>query len=364
MKTNSGLAGWSAALLGLAGLTCAIMRKQRESNGRRELKGKVVLLTGGSRGLGYAIARELAVAGARLALVSRNGDELERARARLLASDAAAPADVWVYPCDVSAESSVRQMVAAATAHFGRIDVLINDAGIIMVGPLASQTLGSFREAMDVNFFGAVHATLAVLPQMLERGEGSIVNISSIGGKVAFPHLLPYVASKFALTGWSQGLRAELAGQGIRVTTVSPAVMRTGSHIQARFSGNQEQEYRWFAAVASLPGTATGATSAAKKIVRALALGSAEISIGLQAIVAARLSNIAPEVTATLLSLANAALPSPPSEGVLDFWQADQSTPGKAFRGSLPSVVEHLGSRVIERYNQEPYAATRPRPVY
>ena len=358
MKIDLGSAGWSAALLGMAGLTYAIVRQQRVSKAMQELKGKVVLVTGGSRGLGYAVVRELAFSGARLALTSRHADELERARARLLASGCAAPADVWVYPCDVSVEATVREMVAAATAHFGRVDVLVNDAGIIMVGPLESQTLDSFHQAMDINFFGALHVTLAVLPQMLERGEGAIVNISSIGGKVAFPHLLPYVASKFAITGWSQGLRAELAGKGIQVTTVCPGIMRAGSHIQARFTGDQEQEYRWFAAAASLPGTATSATKAARKIVRALAAGSAEISIGLQAIVAARLSNVAPELTATLLSLANASLPSPPSEGHPDFWKADQSTAGKAFRGSLPSIVEQLGTRLIRRYNQEPTAST------
>ena len=240
MKIDQGSACLSAALLGMAGLTYAILREQRVSKERRELKGKVVLVTGGSRGLGYAVARELALSGARLALTSRHADELERARARVLASGCAAPADVWVYPCDVSVEPTVREMVAAATAHFGRIDVLINDAGIIMVGPLQSQTVDSFHQAMNVNFFGALHVTLAVLPQMLERGEGAIVNISSIGGKVAFPHLLPYVASKFAITGWSQGLRAELAGKGIQVTTVCPGIMRTGSHIQALFAGDRE----------------------------------------------------------------------------------------------------------------------------
>jgi NAD(P)-dependent dehydrogenase (short-subunit alcohol dehydrogenase family) len=358
MKIDFGSAGWPAALLGMASLTYAIVRQQRVSKAMQELKGKVVLVTGGSRGLGYAVACELALAGARLALTSRHADELEHARARLLASGCAAPADVWVYPCDVSVEATAREMVAAATAHFGSIDVLVNDAGIIMVGPLESQTLDSFHQAMNVNFFGALHVTLAVLPQMLDRGEGAIVNISSIGGRVAFPHLLPYVASKFAITGWSQGLRAELAGKGIHVTTVCPGIVRTGSHIQARFTGDQEQEYRWFAAAASLPGTATSSTKAARKIVRALAGGSAEISIGLQAIIAARLSNVAPELTAALLSLANASLPSPPSEGHPDFWQADQSTAGKAFRGSLPSVVEQLGTRVIRRYNQEPTATT------
>jgi hypothetical protein len=88
--------------------------------------------------------------------------------------------------------------------------------------------------------------------------------------------------------------------------------------------------------------------------VRALAAGSAEISIGLQAIVAARLSNLAPEVTAALLSLANTSLPDPPRKGDPDFWQADHSTAGKAFQGSLPALIERLGTKLIERYNQEP----------
>jgi short-subunit dehydrogenase len=353
MKIDTHRAAWSAALLGVTGLTYAIAQEKRKARARRELKGKVVLVTGGSRGLGFAIARELALSGVRLALTARDAAELDRARSRLVASGCAAEADVWTYACDVSVEPQVRDLVTAATAHFGSIDVVVNNAGIILVGPLESKTLESFHQAMNINFFGAVHATLAVLPQMLARGNGAIVNIGSIGGKVAFPHLLPYVASKFAITGWSQGLRAELRGRGIQVTTVSPGIMRTGSHIQARFTGDAPKEYRWFAAAASLPGTATNATAAAKKIVTALALGSAEVSIGLQAIVAARFSNVAPELTAGLLSLANNFLPEPPNPDNPEFWQADKSTAGKAFRGSLPSVVERLGFKLIERYNQE-----------
>jgi short-subunit dehydrogenase len=353
MKIIQRPAAWSAALLGITGLTYAIVQEQRKAKARWQLKGKVVLVTGGSRGLGFAIARELALSGARLALTARDAAELDRARARLVASGCATPADVWIHPCDVSVEQQVRDLVTAATGHFGSIDVVINNAGIILVGPAESQKLDSFHQAMNTNFFGALHTTLAVLPQMLARGDGAIVNISSIGGKVAFPHLLPYVASKFAITGWSQGLRAELTGRGIRVTTVSPGIMRTGSHIQARFTGDAQQEYRWFASAASLPGTATNATTAAKKIVTALAMSSAEVSIGLQAITAARLSNVAPELTAGLLSLANAFLPDPPNRDNPEFWQADQSTAGKAFRGSLPSLVERLGFALIERYNQE-----------
>jgi short-subunit dehydrogenase len=353
MRIDLRRAGWSAALLAGTGLAHAILQEKRKAKARRELKGKVVLVTGGSRGLGFAIARELALSGARLALTARDAEQLDGARARLVASGCAAPADVWVHSCDVSAEPQVRDLVAAATGHFGSIDVVVNNAGIILVGPLESQTLDSFHHAMNINFFGALHTTLAVLPQMLARGDGAIVNIGSIGGKVAFPHLLPYVASKFAITGWSQGLRAELTGRGIRVTTVSPGIMRTGSHIQARFTGHAEQEYRWFAAAASLPGTATNATVAARKIVSALATGSAEVSIGLQAMVAARFSNVAPGLTAALLSLANASLPNPPNPDNPEFWRADKSTAGKAFRGSLPSVVERLGYKLIDRYNQE-----------
>jgi short-subunit dehydrogenase len=331
---------WSAALMGAAGVALAIAGRQRKANAAGELKGKVVLITGGSRGLGFAIAEELASLGARLVLTSRHTEELERAKARLLAAD-----DVFVQACDVSVPQEVQELVNAANARFGRIDVVINNAGIILVGPLESQTPADFQEAMNINFYGALHTTLAVLPQMLARRDGAIVNIASIGGKVAFPHLLPYVASKFALTGWSQGLRAELAGKGIRVTTVAPGIMRTGSHIQARYTGNAEKEYRWFAGAASLPATATSATIAAKKVVRALGRGTAEISIGLQAIAAARASNLAPELTAKMLSAANGLLPRPAT--------SNGSVPGKALRGSLPSVIERAGTAAIERYNQE-----------
>ncbi len=228
-------------------------------NAARGLRGKVVLITGGSRGLGYAIALELASLGARLVLTSRHIDELEGAKANLVAAGNVTAEDVLIHASDVSVPSQIQEVIAAATARFGRIDVVVNNAGVILVGPLESQTLAAFHQAMDINFFGALHTTLAVLPQMLARGDGAIVNIASIGGKVAFPHLLPYVASKFAVAGWSQGLRAELAGKGIRVTTVCPGIMRTGSHIQARFTGDAEAEYRWFAAAASFPGTATNA---------------------------------------------------------------------------------------------------------
>lgn len=118
-----------------------------------------------------------------------------------------------------------------------RVSVLVNCAGIITVGPVEDQPVSAFTGAMESNYYSAVYSALAVIPEMLARGEGNIVNIASIGGKLAVPHLLPYTASKFALVGFSQGLHAELRSKGIRVTTVCPGLMRTGSHIQAQFTG-------------------------------------------------------------------------------------------------------------------------------
>lgn len=350
MNITRRTAGSSAALVAAAGLVFAIARRPK-ANSEAALRGKVVLITGGSRGLGFAIALELASKGARLVLTSRHLHELEAAKARLLAVCNVMPEDVLVKAADISVATEIREVITEATNYFGQIDVVVNNAGIILVGPLESQTLDSFQQAMNINFYGALHTTLAVLPQMLARGDGALVNIASIGGKVAFPHLLPYVASKFALTGWSQGLRAELSGKGIHVTTVTPGVMRTGSHIQARFTGDAKKEYRWFGAAASFPGTATHATAAAKKIVTALASGTAEISIGMQAIAAARLANLAPEWTAAMLSLADRWLPASPDSGNPQFWAEDRSVAGKAYRGSLPPILERLGNRSIEQFN-------------
>ena len=178
---------------------------------------------------------------------------------------------------------------------------------------------------------------------------------------MAFPHLLPYVASKFALVGWSQGLRAEMRVKGIDVITVTPGIMRTGSHIQARFAGNTEREYSWFASAASFPVTATSAKSAARKVVQALLKRPAEISIGLQAIAAGRFANLAPELTAALLSTANGFLPdTPDAEG--RFWGEGHSVKGKTHRGSLPAILERAGTKVIEQYNQElPFVERVPR---
>ena len=311
------------------------------------MEGEVVLIGGGSRGLGLAMAERFARAGAKLVLAARHGDELAQARDLLLARGAIRSAeDVLLVTTDLTEVAQVEELVRQAIARFGQIDVLINNAAIIDVGPFEDQTLEAFERAMQINFFGALHSIQAALPDMQrrfrERGEGSaIVNISSIGGKFGVPHLLPYVAAKFALTGLSEGLSAELRHTGVRVTTVCPGLMRTGSVGQAQFSGNAEAEYRWFAFSASTPGIATTAEHAANRIFHAVRRGAGEITITPQAWIGARANGVAPGVTAYVSSLANRyLLPKPNGNTNLK--------PGKIVRTAISERTQKLE----EEHNQ------------
>lgn len=312
----------------------------------RRLAGKTVVITGGSRGLGLAMAEEFARCGARLALVARDAEELEQA-ARILVRRRAAHSegDVLTIAADLRRQDEAERMIAQATRHFGRIDVLVNNAGIITVGPLENHTAEDFRDAMDANFFSSLYCTLAVLPQMLARREGTIANITSIGGKVAVPHLLPYIASKFAAVGLSEGLNAEMRSKGIRVTTVVPGLMRTGSHPNALFTGDAAREYRWFSLLASLPGAAIAASCAARQIVKGIATGAVEVTITPQAFFASRFSNLSPGLTHILMRGMNQLLP-PAQAGLAE------KHSGHEVRDMEPLPARTIGRMAARRYNQ------------
>jgi short-subunit dehydrogenase len=279
--------------------------------------GQIVLITGGSRGLGLALAERYARSGARLILAARNLEELITARQTLLDREAIPSLhEVLLIPADLTDAAQATMLIDHAVSHFGRIDVLINNAGIIEVGPVENQPIAAYRRAMATNFFAALHTTHAALPHLLRRnpihGDAAIVNIASIGGKFAMPHMLPYVASKFALVGFSEGLHAELRHKGIRVTTVCPGLMRTGGEAHAEYTGQAKKEQRWFTLAARTPILTTSVRHAANKIYNAVAAGRAEITITPQAWIAARIAAIAPETTQYAASLANhLLLPTP-----------------------------------------------------
>jgi len=284
---------WGLLGLGAFAATRQLMRSARSI----DLRGRSVLITGGSRGLGLALARQLADAGTRLTLCARDAADLERARAEL-----AGRADVHVQPCDLRDRSRVEAAVRDAIDRHGALDVLINNAGVIMVAPMEEMTEEDYEEAMQVHYRAPLHAIRAALPHMRRRGEGRIVNITSIGGKVAVPHLLPYTGSKFALVGLSEGLRAELLKDGISVTTVVPWLMRTGSPRNAYFKGQNELEYAWFSIGDSIPGLTLSAESAAARIISAMRAGDAEAILGLPAKLAAWVHGLFPGLTADVLA--------------------------------------------------------------
>lgn len=269
------------------------------------LKNRVVVISGGSRGLGLALAREFAGHQARLALLARDVDELERA-VRDLESRGA---NVTRWVCDVKDESDVARTISAIGKEYGRIDVLVNNAGIMLVAPLDAMEKEDFEQALSVHFWGTYHLTMAALPLLKRAAESRIVNIASIGGRVAVPHMAPYCASKFALTGFSDAIRSELARQGVRVTTVCPGLMRTGSHINAEFKGHHAGEFAWFSLSAGMPFLSIGASRAARQIVAATRRGQPELVITLQARALILAQAVAPNLLARILQIANSLLP-------------------------------------------------------
>jgi short-subunit dehydrogenase len=332
--------GWvvPVAALGLAALGRQVARRARA----QDLRNQVALITGSSRGLGLALARQLAREGCRVVLSARNQDGLERARLDVERLGA----EVLAVTCDVSDHEQVRRLVQQATERFGRIDVLINNAGVMTVGPLATQTLEDFERAMNVMFWGVLYTTYEVLPQMRARRAGHIAMITSIGGKISIPHLLPYGAAKFAAVGLSEGLRAELARDGITVTTVVPGLMRTGSHLNAEFKGQNHKEFRWLSLGATLPMSSISAEAAARQIVDAIKHGDAEVILSWQAKLLAAVQGVAPGLTSNVLGLINRILPG---EGGIG---SDRAT-GHASRGALSdSPIEALGRRAARDLNQ------------
>lgn len=302
LKTFAVSAGLVA---GVAWLTRAAIRRTRSF----EWQNKSVVLTGGSRGLGLCMARQLAEAGANLTICARTQADIERAVKELRTLSPSGQQQIQGMQCDVREKGQTINLMEFVAEQFGGVDVLINNAGIIEVGPLDSMTDANFKNSMDTHCWGTLNMVQAALPSMRRSGWGRILNIVSLGGKRAVPHMIPYAASKFALTGLSTGLRSELQRENILVTTVFPGLMRTGSPRNATFKGQHRREYAWFSVSDSLPLLSTSATQAAKKILKACQNGDAEVMIAGTLNFSGYLATLAPNLASEVMALINSFLP-------------------------------------------------------
>jgi NAD(P)-dependent dehydrogenase (short-subunit alcohol dehydrogenase family) len=339
----------SRVLTGIAaGAAVAWWATTRRLATRETFRDRAVLITGGSRGLGLELARLFAREGAYVAVCGRDMPSLLEAKEELRMLGAA---DVDEFTCDVTVRLQAEAAIDRLISRWGRIDVLVNNAGVILSAPINRVTLDDFEQAMAVHFWGPLFLTMAAVPHMRRQRGGRIVNITSIGGHVAVPHLVPYCASKFALVGLSDGLRAELARDRISVTTVSPGLMRTGSHVNAHFRGRHGLEFAMFAMLDALPLTSINAERAARQILEAARRRKSNLLITPQAKLLRVLNALAPDVVATTMALANRMLPRSVSSGKDPF---EDKLGSESRPRWLPTVVTRLADRASVRNNEVP----------
>ena len=307
------------------------------------LREKVVLITGGSRGLGLVLARHICAQGGNVALIARDAEELARAKSDL----ATRRNTVMTIQCDLLDSEQIQAAVRRVIDRFGKIDILINNAGIIEVGPLEHLMREDFERAMRLHFWAPFELISQIVPEMRIWGGGRIVNVSSIGGKVAVPHMASYSASKFALTGFSDAIRAELARDNIHVTTVAPGLMRTGSHVNAKFKGRHDDEFAWFAASAGAPLISMNVDRAARKILAACRRGQPSLTLTFAARKIVLGNALFPNLTGYLMKFVNRLLPGTGGE------QGNESRAGSEVPRRTPGWMTKLADRATQKNNEE-----------
>ncbi len=332
------------ALALVGGIALAGWGIRKAFGGDFSFAGKVCVVTGGSRGLGLVLARQLCAQGARVALFARDVDELRRSHDDAISYGG----EVIGIPCDLLDRAQTEDALQQVVRRFGPVDVLINNAGIIEVGPLEHMQREDFERALQLHFWAAFNLIWALIPQMRKRGGGRIVNIASIGGKIAVPHLAPYCASKFALVGFSDSIRAELARDRIYVTTVAPGMMRTGSHVNAKFKGQHAAEFAWFSVSNSMPLISIKAERAAAQILEACRRGRPELTLTLAARAAIIGNAIFPSLTGHMMNLANRILPGATDSSGDSIRSGEESRSEKL----APSWLTNLADRATARNNE------------
>jgi NAD(P)-dependent dehydrogenase (short-subunit alcohol dehydrogenase family) len=269
------------------------------------LRDRVAVVCGGTRGLGRELARELMRQGASVAVCGRDPSSLDDARRELASSGGRVSAQV----CDLSSELQTREFLARVERELGPPDIVIANAATILVAPPETLSPVDFDSAMSEIFGTATRSALLALPGMRARRRGTIAFVISIGGKVGLPHLAPYSAAKFAEAGFAEALSAEVAKDGVRVLRVFPGLMRTGSHLHARFRGNVERELAWFGAAAVAPLFSIDTERAARRIVRAIIEGEHSVTLTPAARLATALHHLAPSFWSVLSETGGRLLP-------------------------------------------------------
>jgi NAD(P)-dependent dehydrogenase (short-subunit alcohol dehydrogenase family) len=296
------------------------------------LADRVVVITGSDSGFGLVQARQAAEKGAIVVLAARDPQKLEAAVDSIRRDGAHT---VIACPTDITKPNDAQGLIELVVERFGKIDVLINTAGLMLVGAEPTITLDDMRTMMDTNFWGAVYMTRAALPYMRRARFGRIANVSSIGGRFAAPHMQPYTVSKFALTGYTKSLRPEALRDNIFVTGIYPSVMRTGGHRHAWIKGNQEAEYSWFSLGDVIPGVATSVETAARMALEAIQFGDPEVIIGLGGRLKIAIDGLLPNWSAEMMDLLEQFFPAPTNLNAL-------AVQGQDIRGTIPDITNRL----------------------
>jgi len=204
-----------------------------------DLRGKVVLITGASSGIGAKVAVLLAEKGAVPVLTARSVEKMSELAANI-------PGEHAVYGMDVRSDEQVERVVSQAIARYGKIDVLLNNAGYGEFVPFTEASIAHFQEMMDVNYMGTVRCTRAALPSMISSGQGHIVNVASMAGKMATAKSTAYAATKHAVLGFTNALRQDLRGTGVAVSAVNPGPIDTPFFERADPGGQYVRNIGWF----------------------------------------------------------------------------------------------------------------------
>jgi NAD(P)-dependent dehydrogenase (short-subunit alcohol dehydrogenase family) len=328
MRTRDKLALGAIAAAGTMWGAKAWLRSRRWI----ELRDRVVVITGAASGFGLIQARQAAAQGAIVVLAARDAEVLDEAAESVRREGAR---EVLAIPTDVSKQEEAERLIDQTVERFGRIEVLINTAGLMLVGAEPTLTLDDFRTLMDVNFWGAVYTSRAALRHMRPARFGRIANVSSVGGRFAAPHMMPYTTSKFALTGYTKSLRPEALRDNIYVTGIYPSTIRTGGHRHAWIKGNQTAEYSWFSLGDVIPGVATSVETAARMTLKGIQSGDPEVIIGLAGRIKIAIDGLMPDWSSEMIDLLENAFPAPTN-------LESPAVQGKDIHGKIPDFTNPL----------------------